>query len=198
MQTVFVPDWVGIVAQIVTQALFFVVTVISCFWQTGNELPRLLFGRVPPLSSSPSPPEKTVLTWLNNPGNIFSSINHLNLQLLTCSGSVIKVLKCLWTNQFLAKFVGFWRDCSRLDMAKSKNHTNHNQGEYLTSVTCVSVYFSELKSLWHIYFNLIHFVYSFRPQMAQKWNQKAQEAAISIFERGTFTDDFKLLFYRMK
>nr|XP_058946210.1 uncharacterized protein LOC131774218 [Pocillopora verrucosa] len=58
--------------------------------RTGNELPRLLFGRVPPLSSSPSPPEKTVLTWLNNPG--------------------------------------FWRDCSRLDMAKSKNHTNHNQG----------------------------------------------------------------------
>ena len=83
-------------------------------------------------------------------------------------------------------------------MAKSKNHTNHNQGEYLTSVTCVSVYFSELNSLWHIYFNLIHFFYSFRPQMAQKWNQKAQEAAISIFERGTFTDDFKLLFYRMK
>lgn len=33
--------------------------------------------------------------------------------------------------------------------------------------------------------------------MAQKWNKKAQEAAISIFERGTFTDDFKLLFYRM-
>ena len=52
-------------------------------------------------------------------------------------------------------------------MAKSKNHTNHNQGEYLTSVTCVSVYFSELNSLWHIYFNLIHFF----TLLGHKWHR---------------------------
>ncbi|KAL9959664.1 hypothetical protein ACROYT_G033004 [Oculina patagonica] len=29
---------------------------------------------------------------------------------------------------YLFNNLGFWRDCSQLNMAKSKNHTNHNQG----------------------------------------------------------------------
>lgn len=142
--------------------------VIFCWKRTGNEFPRCLWGRAYLLSSS------LLLSWENlpcsswdNQGNIFASFCHLILQMYDLWELMFEVSKQYWS---ISSFREIYRFLARLltpNMAKSKNHTNHNQGLYFSCIAVV-MYWKRVKDtmLFFFYFNVLHLIS--RPQMAPK------------------------------